>query len=65
MILETSKILSTLNQILQVLKQQDKALNNRYAYKDLKKCIDSLKADSSKNIALIYENKDFFQKVKN
>ncbi len=65
MILETNKVLSTLNQILQVLKQQDKALNNRYAYKDLKKCIDSFKADASKNITLIYENKDFFQKVKN
>lgn len=54
----------TLDKILTVLKQQNKALKKWYYYDDLKKCIDSLRADSFKNIESIYNNKDFFKKTK-
>jgi len=61
---KTEKIDLVLNKALLVLKQQNKALEKWYYYNDLKKCIDSLKADSSRNIEIIYDNKDFFKKTK-
>ena len=62
---KVQKIIKLLDWLTDILKQQDYYLKKWYVYKDLSNCIDSLRADSSKNIWLVYQNKIFFGKVKN
>ncbi len=63
MINKTKTIIKILENTLLVLKEQNKELKKWGYYKDLKQCINWLKADSNKNILLVYDNKSFFLKT--
>jgi len=64
MVKQTDKLINLLNNMIIVFQQQIKLLSKREKYKNIKNCINSFKHDANKNIKLVYQNKDFFSKVR-
>ena len=65
MIKKVIQINKLIPDIINVLENQQKALNRWLKYEDLRSCINSFKNDINKNIFTLYDTKDFFYKTNN
>jgi len=63
MIKKVIKINKLISDIMNVLGNQQIALNKWLKYDDLKFCINSFKNNVNKNVSTLYDTKDFFDKT--